>query len=91
MSKSDDSNLAMYREGFKDGWEAAKKEFQKDNTYVPDTTKPAKTLDISWPDRPPPEGWGIIYTNSCRVCHISSSQLTHYVCNYPNCPSKVTS
>jgi hypothetical protein len=89
MSKSDDSNLAMYREGFKDGWEAAKKEFQKDNTYVPDTTKPARTMDLQWPRDH--GSWGIIYTNSCRVCHISSNQLTNYVCNYPNCPSKVTS
>jgi hypothetical protein len=38
-----------YELGFKAGWEAAKQEFHKDNTYVPDTTKPAKTLDIQWP------------------------------------------
>jgi hypothetical protein len=38
-----------YDLGFKAGWEAAKKEFYKDNTYVPDTTKPATTMDIQWP------------------------------------------
>jgi hypothetical protein len=38
-----------YELGFKAGWEAAKQEFHKDNTYVPDTTKPAKTMDLQWP------------------------------------------
>jgi hypothetical protein len=37
-----------YELGFKAGWEAAKQEFHKDNTYVPDTTKTAKTMDLQW-------------------------------------------
>lgn len=84
MSKSDDSNLDMYREGFKDGWESALKFYEnKTSKHI----GPAQTLDIQWPHKSPPEGWN----SNCRVCHIPSRQLTNYVCYYPNCPSKVTS
>lgn len=82
-----------YELGFKAGWEAAKKEFQKDNTYVPDTTKgPYKTMDIMWPDRMPttlpfPPSY---YVNRCGTCNIEFKGVMGYVCNHPNCPTKVT-
>jgi hypothetical protein len=92
MSKDDEtitgSKMVMYQQGFKDGWEAAVKFYENKN---PKPLGPAQTMDIQWPDRPTSEGWGITYTNSCRVCHIPSGKLTNYVCYYPNCPSKVTS
>jgi hypothetical protein len=85
-----------YERGFRDGWEAGKKEFHKDNTYVPDTTKPAKTLDIQWPrDYPntttpwPPKT--AVY-QACGVCGIGGdiNKAMAYVCNNPKCPTKVT-
>lgn len=84
-----------YELGFKAGWEAAKKEFHKDNTYVPDTTKPARTMDIQWPrDYPvnpvprttnpwPPTN------NICRGCGQDLNNLTHYVCYQAGCPSQI--
>ena len=88
------ANPDPYQKGFKDGWEAAKKEFQKDNTYVPDTTKqgPAKTMDIMWPDRMPttspfPPSY---IQHRCNVCGMDSKGVMGYVCPHPNCPTKVT-
>ena len=74
--------LSPYELGFKAGWEAAKQEFHKDNTYVPDTTKPAKTLDIQWPPTMP-----VVY-QACGVCGIGGgiNKAMGYVCNNPQCP-----
>jgi hypothetical protein len=71
-----------YELGFKAGWEAAKQEFHKDNTYVPDTTKPAKTTN-PWPPK--------VY-QACGVCGIGGdiNKAMAYVCNNPNCPTRVT-
>jgi hypothetical protein len=88
-----------YELGFKAGWEAAKQEFHKDNTYVPDTTKPARTLDIQWPRDQ--EAWPILRkTNpwppnvyqACSVCGMGSdiNKAMSFVCNNPNCPTRVT-
>ena len=81
-----------YELGFKAGWEAAKQEFHKDNTYVPDTTKPAKTMDIQWPrdqkvwlqhtTTPWPPG---SISNVCRICNLELNKVTNYVCYHPNC------
>jgi len=77
-----------YQQGFQDGWAAAKKEFDK--TYVPDTTKPARTMDIQWPRDIQPlmprttNPWPPT-NNICRVCSQDLSKLTHYVCYHPNC------
>ena len=84
-----------YELGFKAGWEAAKQEFHKDNTYVPDTTKSAKTLDIQWPrDYPnttnpwPPTT--VVY-QACGVCGIGDiNKAMGYVCYNPKCPTRVT-
>jgi len=90
-----------YELGFKAGWEAAKQEFHKDNTYVPDTTKPAKTMDLQWPrDHPvnpvprttnpwPPNT--VVY-QACGVCGIGGdiNKAMSYVCNNPQCPTRVT-
>jgi len=85
-----------YELGFKAGWEAAKQEFHKDNTYVPDTTKPAKTMDLQWPrDYPrttnpwPPNK--VVY-QACGVCGIGGdiNKAMSYVCNNPQCPTRVT-
>jgi hypothetical protein len=87
MSKNDfipDAQTSAYARGFKDGWDAALKSLDK--TYVPDTTKPAKTLDICWPDRPPPGGWNRMAV--CTVCNMNTSNLTHYVCPQTNCPGR---
>jgi hypothetical protein len=79
-----------YELGFKAGWEAAKQEFCKDNTYVPDTTKPARTMDLQWPRDN--QAWPTIPTtpfppvnNMCRTCGQDLSKLTQYVCYHPNC------
>jgi hypothetical protein len=90
-----------YELGFKAGWEAAKKEFHKDNTYVPDTTKPAKTMDIQWPRDYP--AWPVPRTTNpwppntvvyqaCGVCGIGGdiNKAMAYVCNNPQCPTRVT-
>lgn len=76
-----------YELGFKAGWEAAKKEFHKDNTYVPDTTKPAKTMDLQWPRPWPPK----VY-QACSVCGMGGdiNKAMSFVCNNPNCPTRVT-
>ena len=87
-----------YEIGFKAGWEAAKQEFHKGNTYVPDTTKPAKTMDLQWPrDK---ESWPPITTTPwppghnershfCSLCRIDLNKNTHYVCVHPNCTSQI--
>lgn len=82
-----------YELGFKAGWEAAKQEFHKDNTYVPDTTKPAKTMDIQWPRDKMAWPWPPTTTpwppgsisNICRVCNLDLNKVTNYVCYHPNC------
>lgn len=82
-----------YELGFKAGWEAAKQEFHKDNTYVPDTTKPAKTLDIMWPDRiPTTTPWPPTMYQACSVCGMGSelNKAMSFVCNNLQCPTKVT-
>ena len=92
MSKNNnfipDAQTSAYARGFKDGWDAAIKSLDK--TYVPDTTKqgPIKTLDIQWPDRPPGGGWKIGDSLTCSVCNMNTSNLTHYVCPKPDCPSR---
>lgn len=92
MSKNNnfipDAQTSAYARGFKDGWDAATKSLDK--TYVPDTTKqgPIKTLDIQWPDKPPPGGWKIGDSLTCSVCNMNTSNLTHYVCPKPDCPSR---
>lgn len=100
MSKNNnfipDAQTSAYARGFKDGWDAAIKSLDK--TYVPDSTKPAKTLDICWPDRPPPGGWKIADfpggswkigdSLTCSVCNMNTSNLTHYVCPQTNCPGR---
>jgi hypothetical protein len=82
-----------YQQGFQDGWAAAKKEFDKDKTYVPNTTKPAKTMDLQWPRDyqdyqttpfPPSQIKSI-----CTKCGVDLYKLTHYVCNSPSCPSQI--
>jgi len=90
-----------YELGFKAGWEAAKQEFHKDNTYVPDTTKPARTMDLQWPrDQQvrlqytttpwPPGATDRTYGhNICTRCGQDLNKLTHYVCYMPNCPSQM--
>jgi len=86
MSKNDfipDAQTSAYARGFKDGWDAALKSLDK--TYVPDTTKPARTLDIQWPrDK---DSWPTI-TSVCTVCNMNTSNLTHYVCPQTNCPGR---
>jgi len=90
-----------YELGFKAGWEAAKQEFYKDNTYVPDTTKPAKTMDIQLPRDYP--AWTVPRTTNpwppntvvyqaCGVCGIGGgiNKAMGYVCNNPQCPTRVT-
>ena len=90
-----------YELGFKAGWEAAKQEFHKNNTYVPDTTKPARTLDIQWPrDQQawpvprtttpwPPGSLDRTYGHSiCAGCGHDLNKLTNYVCYMSNCPSQ---
>ena len=88
MSKNNnfipDAQTSAYARGFKDGWDAALKSLDK--TYVLDSTKPAKTLDICWPDRPPPGGWNNMAV--CAVCNMNTSNLTHYVCPHTNCPGR---
>ena len=86
-----------YELGFKAGWEAAKQEFHKDNTYVPDTTKPAKTMDLQWPrDKmawpwPPSTTTPWPPTVQCGVCGMGSiNKAMSFVCNNPNCPTRVT-
>jgi hypothetical protein len=81
-----------YELGFKAGWEAAKQEFNKDKTHVPDTTKqhqPAKTMDIQWPK----DNYGITYTDHsvipCHTCGIDLSKLPNYVCMLSPCPSQI--
>jgi len=92
-----------YELGFKAGWEAAKQEFHKDNTYVPDTTKPAKTMDIQWPrDKmawpwpptmvPTTTPWPPGYNDRkypCPTCQIDLTKNYAYVCYHPNCPSQI--
>jgi hypothetical protein len=84
-----------YELGFKAGWEAAKQEFHKDNTYVPDTTKPARTMDIQWPrdyENLPPRTISPKYNDHsipCHTCHIDLAKQTSYVCHQPNCPSQI--
>ena len=86
-----------YELGFKAGWEAAKQEFHKDNTYVPDTTKPARTMDLQWPRDYP--SWPTPPTTNpwppsvrCSVCGIGGdiNKAMAYVCNHSNCPTRVT-
>ena len=89
-----------YEIGFKAGWEAAKQEFHKDNTYVPNTTKPAKTMDLQWPRDKMAWPWPPQTTNpwppkvyqGCSVCGMGSdiNKAMSFVCNNPNCPTKVT-
>ena len=89
-----------YELGFKAGWEAAKQEFHKDNTYVPDTTKPAKTMDLQWPrDKmawpwPPSTTtqWPQKVYQACSVCGMGSdiNKAMSFVCNNPQCPTRVT-
>lgn len=79
-----------YELGFKAGWEAAKQEFHKDNTYVPDTTKPAKTMDLQWPrDK---MAWPPKVYQACGVCGIGGdiNKAMSFVCNNPQCPTRVT-
>jgi len=86
-----------YERGFRDGWEAGKKEFYKDKTYVPDTTKPAKTMDLQRPRDQ--EAWPVPRTTNpwpptvqCGVCGIGGdiNKAMSYVCNNPQCPTRVT-
>jgi len=88
-----------YELGFKAGWEAAKQEFHKDNTYVPDTTKPAKTMDLQWPrDKmawpwpPTTTPWPPQVYQACGVCGIGGdiNKAMSFVCNNPQCPTRVT-
>jgi len=89
-----------YELGFKAGWEAAKQEFCKDNTYVSDTTKPAKTMDIQWPRDQvyqwpttapwPPGSLDRTYGhNICVGCGKDLNKPIHYVCHMPSCPSQM--
>jgi hypothetical protein len=69
-----------YERGFRDGWEAGKKEFE-DKTYVPDTTK--RTTN-PWPPKT------VVY-QGCSVCGMGDiNKAMSYVCNNPQCPTKVT-
>ena len=87
-----------YELGFKAGWEAAKQEFYKDNTYVPDTTKPAKTMDIQYypawtvPRTTNPWPPNTVVYQACGVCGIGGdiNKAMAYVCNNPKCPTRVT-
>ena len=71
---------SSYELGFKAGWEAAKQEFHKDNTYVLDTTK--RTTN-PWPPK--------VY-QVCSVCGMGSelNKAMSFVCNNPQCPTRVT-
>ena len=88
--------LSPYELGFKAGWEAAKQEFHKDNTYVPDTTKPAKTMDLQWPrDQqawPTTTPWPQPMYQACGVCGVGGdiNKAMSFVCNNPQCPTRVT-
>ena len=87
-----------YQQGFQDGWEAAKKEFDKDKTYVPDTTKPAKTMDIQYypawtvPRTTNPWPPNTVVYQACGVCGIGGdiNKAMAYVCNNPKCPTRVS-
>jgi hypothetical protein len=79
--------------------DAKTKEFHKDNTYVPDTTKPAKTMDIQWPRDQ--QAWPVPRTTNpwppnvyqaCGVCGIGGdiNKGMSFVCNNPQCPTRVT-
>ena len=96
---SDFAPPSPYELGFKAGWEAAKQEFHKDNTYVPDTTKPAKTMDLQWPRDQ--QAWPVPRTTNpwppkvyqaCGVCGIGGdiNKAMSFVCNNPRCPTRVT-
>jgi hypothetical protein len=80
-----------YELGFKAGWEAAKQEFHKDNTYVPDTTKqsPIRTMDLQWPRDYPNTTNPWPPNNICSTCRIDLNKATHYVCNHPKCTSQI--
>jgi hypothetical protein len=88
---------SSYELGYKAGWEAAKQEFHKDNTYVPDTTKPATTMDLQWPrDKMawpwPPTTTPFPQSIRCPICGIGGdiNKAMAYVCNHPQCPTRVT-
>jgi len=93
-----------FERGFKCGWEMAKQEFNKNKTYVPDTTKtdeywnskfpskqhqPAQTMDLQWPR----DKYGNKYTDHsvipCHTCGIDLSKLPNYVCMLSPCPSQI--
>ena len=79
-----------YELGFKAGWEAAKQEFHKDNTYVPDTTKPARTMDLQWPRDRTTNPWPPSYEyKACSRCAIDLNKNNHYVCMLADCPSRI--
>jgi hypothetical protein len=78
---------SSYELGFRAGWEAAKQEFHKDNTYVPNTTK--RTTN-PWPPTIVPTIPAVY--QQCGVCGIQGdiNKAMSYVCNNPNCPTRVT-
>lgn len=81
---------ADYYRGFYDGFKAAKKAQDYPKIY-PTQTLP-KTEDLMWPDRLPSTSPfpPTMTTNRCGTCGIEMKGAWSYVCNHPNCPTKVT-
>ena len=89
MTETDD-----YKRGFYDGFKAARSENHHELKIHP--TQPIRTEDIMWPrDYPnitnpwPPKT--VVY-QACGVCGIGGdiNKAMSFVCNNPQCPTRVT-
>lgn len=79
-----------YKAGWYDGYQEAMKAQDYPKIY-PTITSPIKTEDIMWPDRlPSTSPFPPTMTTSCNTCGIKMNGAWGYVCNHPNCPTKVT-
>lgn len=83
-----------YELGFKAGWEAAKKEFDRGHVS-PINQSPIQTMDIQWPrdyttTNPFPPTCISGTKDTCPTCKLNLSKMEHYVCYHPDCSSKVS-
>lgn len=68
-----------YRNGYRDGWQDAMDSYNKQ----PDASKTIPGIKpTTWPT--------ITIPQICGVCGQEYKNLTHYVCNHPRCPTKVS-